>query len=104
MGDLGGACFRMAVLRNLFHHAFHCLCHLFVARASAEASMLCPLLLDPIHPVITDRYKLMVEQPVALPGLPRAAGQQELATSDKAEGDDAAGDAPTAKRRRQTAA
>merc|ERR1712224_164962 len=63
--------FRMAVLRNLFHHGFHCLCHLFVSRAPPEASMLCPLLLDPAHAVITDRHKLMVEQPVAFPGLKR---------------------------------
>lgn len=69
--DLGGPCFRMSVLRNLFHHGFHCLCHLFVTRAPAEASMLCPLLLDPAHAVITDRHKLMTEQPVALPGLKR---------------------------------
>jgi len=71
--DLGGAAFRMAVLRNLFHHGFHCLCHLMVSKSSPETSMICPLLLDPLHPVITDRYKLMSEQPVALPGLPRAA-------------------------------
>merc|ERR1719247_1407554 len=57
--DLGGPCFRMSVLRNLFHHGFHCLCHLFVTRSPPEASMLCPLLLDPAHAVITDRHKLM---------------------------------------------
>lgn len=67
--DLGGACFRMTVLRNLFNHGYHCLCHLFVTRAPAEASLLCPLLLDPAHAVITTRHNLMVEQPVALPGL-----------------------------------
>ncbi|CAE8715243.1 unnamed protein product, partial [Polarella glacialis] len=75
--DLGGACFRMAVLRNLFHHGFHCICHLFVARSPPEVSMLCPLLLDPAHPVITDRYKLMSEQPVAMPGMKRASEQEE---------------------------
>merc|ERR1712139_177927 len=49
----------------------HCICHLFVSKAPPEASMLCPLLLDPAHAVITDRHKLMTEQPVALPGLKR---------------------------------
>merc|ERR1712232_675069 len=77
----------MALLRNLFHHTFHCLCHLFVTRASAHASMLCPLLLDPLHPVITGRYKLMLEQPVALPGLPRAQQEQPSAASDVADED-----------------
>jgi len=67
--DLGAACFRMPLLKNLFNHGFHCLCHLFVTRGSAEASMLCPLLLDSLHPVITTRHRLMAEQPVALPGL-----------------------------------
>lgn len=83
--DLGGACFRMAVIKNLFHHGFHCLCHLFVTRAPPEASMLCPLLLDPAHPVIADRYALMAEQPLALPGLPRAA---ERAAAEAAAEDD----------------
>ncbi|CAJ1368763.1 unnamed protein product [Effrenium voratum] len=66
--DLGAACFRMPVLRNLFHHGFHCLCHLFVSRSPSESSMLCPLLIDPQHPVITDRFKLMAVQPSAFPG------------------------------------
>ena len=30
--------------------------------------MLCPLLIDPQHPVITDRFKLMAVQPSAFPG------------------------------------
>jgi len=75
--DLGGACFRMGVIKNLFHHGFHCLCHLMVSRSPPEVSMLCPLLLDPAHPVITDRHQLMSEQPVALPGLPRAADRAD---------------------------
>jgi len=85
--DLGGPCFRMAVLRNLFHHGFHCLCHLFVTRSPPEVSMLCPLLLDPAHPVIADRYRLMAEQPVALPGLPRTAdrGKDDAAGGVSAE-------------------
>mmetsp|Transcript_8267 Transcript_8267/g.10271 ORF Transcript_8267/g.10271 Transcript_8267/m.10271 type:complete len:479 (-) Transcript_8267:11-1447(-) len=70
--DLGGACFRMPVLRNLFHHAFHCICHLMVTRSPPDVSMLCPLLIDPAHPVITDRFKLMAEQPVAFAGLPKS--------------------------------
>merc|ERR1711907_585677 len=80
--DLGAACFRMAVLRNLFHHGFHCLCHLFVTRYPPEASMLCPLLLDPTHPVITDRHKLMTEQPVALLGMRRASENLESAVEE----------------------
>lgn len=75
--DLGGACFRMPVLRNLFHHAFHCICHLMVTRSPPEVSMLCPLLIDPAHPVITDRFKLMVEQPVAFAGLPKSTSKVE---------------------------
>lgn len=74
--DLGGACFRMPVLRNLFHHAFHCICHLMVTRSAPEVSMLCPLLIDPAHPVITDRFKLMAEQPVAFAGLPKSKSQE----------------------------
>lgn len=70
--DLGGACYRINVLKNLFHHAFHCLCHLMVTCAPVEASLLCPLLLDPSHPVITHRNQLLAEQPVALAGLPSA--------------------------------
>lgn len=81
--DLGGPCFRMAVLKNLFHHGFHCLCHLFVSKAPPEASMLCPLLLDPVHPVITDRYKLMAEQPVALMGAARAGEREEAAAEEE---------------------
>merc|ERR1719428_2200455 len=109
--DLGGAAFRMPVLRNLFHHGYHCLCHLFITRAPPEASMLCPLLLDPAHAVITDRHKLMVEQPVALPGLKRQLEEvvppeedasepptkrQKMAGSDFAEafGDEADGFVP----------
>eukprot|EP00439_Symbiodinium_sp_Y106_P046246 s1579_g5.t2 len=76
--DLGGACFRMPVLRNLFHHGFHCICHLFVSRSPPEVSMLCPLLIDPAHPVITDRFKLMSEQPAALPGMKRKVSQAEI--------------------------
>lgn len=83
--DLGSACFRMNVLRNLFHHGFHCLCHLFVSRSPPEVSMLCPLLLDPIHPVITSRYKLLAEQPVAMPGLPRAGSQTDIEASQPEE-------------------
>ena len=75
--DLGGACFRMPVLRNLFHHAFHCICHLMVTRSAAEVSMLCPLLIDPAHPVITDRFKLMAEQPVAFAGLAKSKSELE---------------------------
>mmetsp|Transcript_54955 Transcript_54955/g.102937 ORF Transcript_54955/g.102937 Transcript_54955/m.102937 type:complete len:493 (-) Transcript_54955:16-1494(-) len=82
--DLGGACFRMAILRNLFHHGFHCICHLFVSRSPPEVSMLCPLLIDPAHPVITDRFKLMAEQPVALPGLPRKGSKDAKADHDAA--------------------
>lgn len=80
--DLGSPCFRMAVLRNLFHHGYHCLCHLFVTRAPSESSLLCPLLLDPAHPVITDRHRLMAEQPVALPGLRRASDEPDTLTED----------------------
>ncbi|CAE7546096.1 unnamed protein product, partial [Symbiodinium pilosum] len=40
-------------------------------------SMLCPLLIDPAHPVITDRFKLMSEQPAALPGIKRKASKSE---------------------------
>ncbi|CAK9108118.1 unnamed protein product [Durusdinium trenchii] len=69
--DLGAACFRMPVLRNLFHHGYHCVCHLMVSRSPAEVSMLCPLLIDPAHPVITDRFKLMQEQPVAFVPKPK---------------------------------
>mmetsp|Transcript_42415 Transcript_42415/g.66149 ORF Transcript_42415/g.66149 Transcript_42415/m.66149 type:complete len:108 (-) Transcript_42415:21-344(-) len=72
----------MAVLRNLFHHGFHCLCHLFVTRSSPESSLLCPLLLDPMHPVITDRHKLMAEQPVALLSMKRAAENMEDVVED----------------------
>ncbi|CAE7375508.1 Tent4a [Symbiodinium natans] len=82
--DLGGACFRMHILRNLFHHGFHCVCHLFVSRSPPEVSMLCPLLIDPAHPVITDRFKLMSEQPAALPGLKRKASQAESLESSAA--------------------
>eukprot|EP00927_Polykrikos_kofoidii_P027623 TRINITY_DN24235_c0_g1_i1.p1 TRINITY_DN24235_c0_g1~~TRINITY_DN24235_c0_g1_i1.p1 ORF type:complete len:482 (+),score=67.63 TRINITY_DN24235_c0_g1_i1:116-1561(+) len=70
--DLGSAAYRMVVLRNLFQHAFNCICHSLVSRSPPEISMICPLLLDPTHPVITERHNLMFEQPVALPGLPRA--------------------------------
>lgn len=65
--DLGGPCFRIHMLRNLFNHAFNCLCHLFVSRQfTPEGSLLCPLLLDPAHGVITNRHALMTEQPQAL--------------------------------------
>uniref|UniRef100_A0A7S4RVS5 Polymerase nucleotidyl transferase domain-containing protein n=1 Tax=Alexandrium monilatum TaxID=311494 RepID=A0A7S4RVS5_9DINO len=93
--DLGSPCFRMPVLRNLFHHGFHCLCHLFVSRAPAEASLLCPLLLDPLHPVITTRHQLLAEQPVALPGLPRAGSGAEVAAA-------AADTEPAAKRQKRS--
>lgn len=82
--DLGAACFRMPVLRNLFHHGFHCICHLLVSRSPPEVSMLCPLLIDPAHPVITDRFRLMNEQPMALPGLGRSsapAGEETAAAA-----------------------
>ncbi|CAK0828557.1 unnamed protein product [Prorocentrum cordatum] len=79
--DLGGACFRMSILKNLFLHGFHCLCHLFVHRAPADSSLLCPMLLDPAHPVIADRYRLMSEQPAALPGVPRSGSNLSLAAS-----------------------
>jgi len=82
--DLGGACFRFAVVRNLMHHGFHCICHLLVSRAPPEASLLCPLLIDPAHPVITSRYNLMAEQPIALPGL-RAAEKAAQFGADSAE-------------------
>jgi len=65
--DLGGPCFRMGVLRNLFHHGFHCLSQQFVKRPTPEeGSLICPLLLDPAHAVITSRFALMSEQPAAL--------------------------------------
>mmetsp|Transcript_14255 Transcript_14255/g.33651 ORF Transcript_14255/g.33651 Transcript_14255/m.33651 type:complete len:475 (-) Transcript_14255:68-1492(-) len=112
--DLGSPCFRIGVLKNLFHHGFHCICHLLVSGVAPEASMLCPLLLDPAHPVITDRYRLMTEQPVALPGLvKRPAPDQDVECKDEdfglSEVDDgrrqasAAGKNP-AKRRRTSAA
>lgn len=91
--DLGGACFRMAVLRNLFHHGFHCICHLFVTRAPAEASLLSPLLLDPAHPVITNRHALLNEQPVALVGLQSATERAAAAAEADAEENNAADDA-----------
>lgn len=69
--DLGAAAFRMPILRNLFHHGFHCICHLLVSRSGPESSMLCPLLIDPLHPVITGRFQLMAEQPSALPKKPK---------------------------------
>lgn len=76
--DIGGPCFRMAILRNLFQHALNCMSHLYVTRASPKASLLCPLLLDPTHPVIAGRHKLMAEQPAALPGLVRQASGGSL--------------------------
>jgi DNA polymerase sigma len=114
--DLGGACFRMSVIKNLFHHGFHCLCHLMVSRSPPDVSMICPLLLDPAHPVIVDRHVLLREQPLALPGLPRAAdnkavesvdaeifGDADIAALDDEESRsaDAAQGAPAAKRARQ---
>lgn len=89
--DLGAGCFRIGVLRNLFDHAFHCICHLFVSKATPEASLLCPLLLTPAHPVITDRHRLMAEQPVALPGLPHTSAREseqerELRTKEAIDG------------------
>merc|ERR1711916_228594 len=75
----------MPVLRNLFSHSFHCICALYLNRSPPENSMLCPFLLDPKHPVITDRHKILIEQPVALRGLPRASsalsGSRRLRTS-----------------------
>lgn len=47
--------------------------------------MLCPLLIDPAHPVITDRFKLMAEQPVAFAGLPKSASQDKLEKNKKRE-------------------
>jgi len=70
--DLGSACYRIGVLRNLFHHGYHCLCHSFTSQAPAEASMLSPFLLDPAHGVIASRFQLIAEQPVAMSGIPRA--------------------------------
>jgi len=69
--DIGSPCFRMAVIRNLFQHGLNCLSHLFVTRP--EGSLLCPLLLDPAHPVIASRHGLLAEQPMALPGQKRRA-------------------------------
>lgn len=82
--DLGGPCFRMSILRNLFHHALACLNHLFVSAAPAGASMLCPLLLDPAHPVITSRHTLLAEQPMALQGLKRGAAEEPAAEEQAA--------------------
>lgn len=94
--DLGGPCFRMSVLRNLFHHGFHCLCHLFVARALTEdGSLLCPLLLDPAHGVITSRHQLLAEQPAALMSMRRT---EDNAAGESADAADAGG--PAAKRAR----
>lgn len=94
--DLGGPCFRMGVLKNLFSHALQCLSFLFVTRAGPDASLLCPMLLDPKHPVIAGRHSLMAAQPVALPGMQRSSSQLEAegtldsddAASEKEAGDD----------------
>ena len=49
-----------------------------VSRSPADFSMLCPLLIDPAHPVITDRFKLMQEQPVAfVPKAPEKSTENE---------------------------
>mmetsp|Transcript_91948 Transcript_91948/g.231189 ORF Transcript_91948/g.231189 Transcript_91948/m.231189 type:complete len:490 (-) Transcript_91948:113-1582(-) len=89
--DLGAPAFRMSTLRNLFHHGYHCLSHLFVTQALMEdGSLLCPLLLDPAHGVITSRYELMAQQPAALASLQRSSDFQEGAE----------GDGPMAKRMR----
>jgi len=71
--DLGAPCFRIAVIKNLFIHGLQCLSHLLVTRPGPEASLLCPLLLDPAHPVIASRLQLVAAQPVALPGLARSS-------------------------------
>lgn len=76
--DLGAPAFRMSTLRNLFHHGYHCLSHLFVTQALAEdGSLLCPLLLDPAHGVITSRYELMAQQPAALVSLRLGGSEKE---------------------------
>jgi len=90
--DLGAPCWRMSTLRNLFHHGFHCLCHLLVTRAPGEESLLCPLLLDPAHGVITERFNLMAQQPAAL-------ASQRLRSSEAAR-EAADGEEPAAKRPR----
>eukprot|EP00929_Paragymnodinium_shiwhaense_P014251 TRINITY_DN12213_c4_g1_i1.p1 TRINITY_DN12213_c4_g1~~TRINITY_DN12213_c4_g1_i1.p1 ORF type:complete len:473 (+),score=101.80 TRINITY_DN12213_c4_g1_i1:85-1503(+) len=88
--DLGSACYRIAVIKNLFQHGYHCLCHLMVTRSGSDVSMMTPLLLDPAHPVIADRHRLMSEQPVALAGLKKASEKAEEEAEAK----------PAAKKRR----
>jgi len=84
--DLGGPCFRMSTLRNLFHHGFHCLSHLFVTQSLMEdGSLLCPLLLDPAHGVITSRYELMAQQPAALASLRRSNDKDSAAAQQQGE-------------------
>lgn len=51
------------MIQRLFHHAYHCLAYNITNRASAEDSLLCPLLLDPVHAVITERHDLLKVQP-----------------------------------------
>mmetsp|Transcript_43328 Transcript_43328/g.92755 ORF Transcript_43328/g.92755 Transcript_43328/m.92755 type:complete len:636 (-) Transcript_43328:232-2139(-) len=84
--DLGGPCFRMSTLRNVFHHSFHCLNWLFAHHKVEDGSLICPLLLDPAHGVITSRHQLLAAQPAALVSRKQpepkakakaAAGQQE---------------------------
>lgn len=70
--DLGSPCFRLPVLKNLFSHALQCISHLFLTRVGPHRSLLCPILLDPKHPVIAGRHSLMTEQPTVLPGLRRS--------------------------------
>jgi len=102
--DMGGACFRIGVLKNLFNHVHQCICHLFSSTEPVtDCSLLCPLLIDQKHPVITGRYKLMAEQPVALPGLPKASDLLADVSEVEEETEQAA--APRkAKRRRRDAA
>jgi len=76
--DLGGPCFRIGVLKNLFMHGLSCLSHLFSSPEEEYASLLCPLLLDPTHPVIASRERLLMSQPAALPSFSRFPTKESL--------------------------
>jgi len=105
--DVGGACHRMSMVKSLFAHGAYCLAHMFLQDPPVEGSMLCPLLLDASNPVVSSRRRLLVEQPVALLGVPCVPrGEVGGPGSDIAELDvldDTEQALPVAKRRRTEA-